>query len=140
MKKIILFFGIFTFVFLPGKAQDDVGGNAQGGKIQALEIAYLTKQLDLTPDEAEKFWPVFNKYREEVKGVLTDKNIKDDLDRQQRVLDIRKKYRNDFSRILNPERAQKVYGSEDRFRNLLKREWMQRLREKQDMKPLRKDR
>src|SRR5687767_237626 len=26
-------------------------------KIRAAEIAYLSKQLDLTPEEAQKFWP-----------------------------------------------------------------------------------
>jgi len=140
MKKIFIIFGIVSFASLFGRAQDEVGTGVQGEKLKALEIAYITKQLNLTPEEAEKFWPVFNKYREEVKGVLTDKSISDDLERQQRVLDIRKKYRADFARILNPERAQQVYGSEDRFRNMLKREWLQRLRERQEAKPPRNNR
>ncbi|PQJ32255.1 hypothetical protein BST92_10100 [Nonlabens arenilitoris] len=33
-------------------------------KIEALAVAYITEQLELTPDEAGKFWPVFNKLRE----------------------------------------------------------------------------
>ena len=31
-------------------------------KIKALYIAYISQQLSLTPAEAEKFWPVFNKF------------------------------------------------------------------------------
>ncbi len=138
MKKLFLILGFCIFAFLPGRSQDDISVGNQGEKIKALEIAYITKQLNLSSEEAEKFWPVFNKYRMEVKNVLTDKNIHDDLERQQKVLDIRKKYRTEFARILNPERAQEVYGSEDRFRNLLKREWMQRLKERQELRPLRK--
>lgn len=33
-------------------------------KIKALKTAYITEQLALTPSEAEKFWPVYNKFDE----------------------------------------------------------------------------
>ncbi|MGB0787909.1 MAG: sensor of ECF-type sigma factor [Marinirhabdus sp.] len=36
---------------------------AQNGhyeKIKALKTAYITEQLGLTPQEAEKFWPIYN--------------------------------------------------------------------------------
>jgi len=39
---------------------------AQNGKklerIKALRIAYISNKLNLTADEAEKFWPVFNTF------------------------------------------------------------------------------
>lgn len=31
-------------------------------KIQSLKVAYFTKELDLTTQEAEKFWPIYNKH------------------------------------------------------------------------------
>ena len=34
-------------------------------KIKTLKIAYITEELDLTVDEAQKFWPIYNKYDEE---------------------------------------------------------------------------
>ena len=34
-------------------------------KIKALKIAYITEQLDLTKAEAEKFWPIYNKFEED---------------------------------------------------------------------------
>lgn len=33
-------------------------------KLKAFKTAYLTEQLDLTKNEAEKFWPVYNVYEE----------------------------------------------------------------------------
>ncbi len=33
-------------------------------KIKALKVAYITEQLELTPTEAQKFWPVYNDYQE----------------------------------------------------------------------------
>lgn len=35
-------------------------------KIKALKVAYLTEQLELTADEAQKFWPVYNKHEEKL--------------------------------------------------------------------------
>ena len=31
-------------------------------KIQSLKVAYFTKELNLSQDEAEKFWPIYNKH------------------------------------------------------------------------------
>lgn len=31
-------------------------------KIKALKTAYITEKLSLTSNEAEKFWPIYNKY------------------------------------------------------------------------------
>ena len=31
-------------------------------QIKALKVAFLTTELDLTPNEAEKFWPIYNTY------------------------------------------------------------------------------
>jgi Spy/CpxP family protein refolding chaperone len=33
-------------------------------KIKALKVAYITEQLDLSADEAQKFWPIYNSYDE----------------------------------------------------------------------------
>ncbi len=31
-------------------------------KIKALKVAFITERLELTPDEAQTFWPVYNVY------------------------------------------------------------------------------
>lgn len=45
-------------------------GYAQQGekvkKLKALKTTYITNELELTPQEAEKFWPIYNKYEKEV--------------------------------------------------------------------------
>lgn len=38
-------------------------------KIRAYKIAYLTEQLDLTENEAVKFWPVYNAYDKRVQEI-----------------------------------------------------------------------
>jgi hypothetical protein len=39
-------------------------------KIKALKAAYITDQLDLTADEAEKFWPIYNDYEQKKSALL----------------------------------------------------------------------
>lgn len=59
MKKIIIFIYISTFFTLSSYSQINKENRK---KIRALKIAYITEQLNLNTDEAEKFWPVYNSF------------------------------------------------------------------------------
>jgi hypothetical protein len=41
-------------------------------RIEAQRVAYITQQLDLTPDEAAKFWPIYNEYKDALKDMRDD--------------------------------------------------------------------
>lgn len=107
----------------------------QKNRLQALSAAYLTKAIQLTPEEAEKFWPVYHKYTAEVRKTAIDSTKKDVLEKQQEVLNIRKKYQKDFQKILSPERTQKLYKAEMEFRNMVRKELYNR---RKDIDPKRK--
>ncbi len=38
-------------------------------KIKAQKIAFFTQELNLTSDEAAKFWPVYNSFADEIKNI-----------------------------------------------------------------------
>jgi len=58
MKKITtLLLLVFTLVSF---AQSDRGKMRE--KIKAEKIAFITQELELTADEAEKFWPIYNTF------------------------------------------------------------------------------
>jgi len=38
-------------------------------RIRALKVAFITDKLKLTPEESEKFWPVYNQYEAEQKRI-----------------------------------------------------------------------
>src|SRR4030043_2082544 len=38
--------------------------NPNQERLNAYKIAFFTKRLNLTPGEAEKFWPVYNEFQE----------------------------------------------------------------------------
>jgi len=126
MKKIILIIAL-SLPFLVS-AQDN---SQRDNKLQSLEIAYLTKELNLSPEEAQKFWPVYNKYSAEMKETLRNKaNDPDVLDKQQKLLDIRKKYRSEFLKVLSPDRVNQVFTSEVKFREMVRRELQDRQAQK----------
>ena len=126
MKKIILIL-FLTFPMLV-IAQPGPGGGPgpRDGRLKSLEIAYLTRELNITPAEAEKFWPVYNKYQEEMRAAMTNSKEEDILERQQQMLNIRKKYKNDFSKILTPERTNKLFEAEGKFREMVRKELQER--------------
>lgn len=50
---VVLFITLITFGQDPGDRLE---------RIKALRVAYISEKLDLTPEEAQRFWPVFNKF------------------------------------------------------------------------------
>jgi len=52
-------------------------------KLQAARIAFITTRLDLTPDQAEKFWPIFNQYSEMRDTLLKEMSALSDTREQQ---------------------------------------------------------
>src|SRR5690554_6683127 len=38
-------------------------------KMEAQKVAYLTREMELTPEEAKSFWPVYNTYRSELESI-----------------------------------------------------------------------
>ncbi len=116
MKKYLLL--IFTLCsFLMVNAQKK-GGAGDDEKIQALKIAFITQKLELTSVEAQKFWPVYNQYDGEVKNLRRNNNG-DVIERDEKLLNIRKKYKVEFEKILGAERTNKLYSVEGEFRNVL---------------------
>ena len=101
--------------------------------IQALKVAFITKDLYLTSEEAQKFWPVYNAYTEELKKIKNDtKN--DVLMGEEKSLTVKKKYNIEFKKILaSNERANKVFLADRDFANFIKKE----LQERQRMRALR---
>lgn len=55
--KIPLLLLLFLAQSFIAKAQ-----NTENESIRALKVVFITEQLDLSPKEAEKFWPLYNMY------------------------------------------------------------------------------
>ena len=130
MKKIYTI--LLSMMFFHGAmAQDDQHGL---GRLEAYKIAYLTKKLNLSPQEAQQFWPIYNKYQQEIKSARADlkTNRPDEIQLEERMLNIRKKYNSEFSKALNPEKVNTLYKSEKEFGHMVQKELIERRQQKTD--------
>ena len=136
MKKIFLL--IISFVLICGlaKAQQvqPYYPVQREQNIEALKVAFISRELNLSPEEAERFWPVYNQYSNELKAAF--RNNSNIIDRDERVLNIRKYYNGQFIRIIGPERTNTMFDAEARFRQLL----IRTIRRQQRMPPPRPNR
>jgi hypothetical protein len=121
MKKLLLLYGIIFTLCLSGFSQN-------GEKIQALKIAYLTRQMNLTPGEAERFWPVYNQYTEEIRQTRINAigNKEDEIVTEEKIVNIRKKYNSEFARALPPEKVNLFFRAEREFGASVQKEIIQR--------------
>ncbi|RNL51018.1 hypothetical protein [Pedobacter jejuensis] len=117
----------------------------KGEEIESLKIAFFTKKLELSPDEAKVFWPIYNNMQEEQNAIrkerfqkmisfrktteidnLSDAQIQSlitsEFDFRQRDLNIEKKYYNKFKAVLPIKIIGKFYRAQEAFkRELLNR-------------------
>jgi len=124
MKKFILILSVLLGSLSTAFAQDQPDG--ERGK--ALYVAYVTQQLKLTPEEAQKFWPLHTQFEAELKGVNKDLP---ELTKQQARLDIKKKYQEGFSKIVGAGRCEHFYRLGDEFRRKL----LEKRAQKQENRP-----
>ena len=55
---------LIVFISMNAIAQDGSFIRKKREQIKSLKVAFITDELALTPDEAAKFWPLFNAYEE----------------------------------------------------------------------------
>ena len=106
MKKFIYIISA-CFLGLTIQAQDIEEGQPQDAsvkdKIKAARIGLITQRLNLTPDQAQKFWPLYNEFdlkRADVRKPYRDaqKNLNQnnpDPTQQQALLDLGMKVKQD---------------------------------------------
>jgi hypothetical protein len=107
-------------------------------KIKAAHAAYITEHLGLTPEEAEKFWPVYREYAEKRQGLRQqfraakksgqdEKTLLDlDLKIKQQELDLEKDYSGRFQKIITPQKLMNLRQAEGDFKRLILRQIQQR--------------
>lgn len=59
MKKVFTLLFVFGYLTMMAQANDRLE------RIKAFKVAFITEKLDLTPKEAQGFWPIYNKYSDD---------------------------------------------------------------------------
>jgi hypothetical protein len=126
MKKIVFILSLLFLhnYFCVAQTQLDTGRN----KIEGIKKTYMNKELNLTSEEGQKFWPIYNNYFKEIRQARKS-YPNDEVAFEEKVVEIRKKYKDNFKSLLNSdERANRVYVAEKNLRDLLKKELQNRQR------------
>jgi hypothetical protein len=122
MKKIFTLMMLIALT-LTGDvyAQDQLDPKEQE-KIQSLEIAFISRKLNLTTEEAQRFWPIYNEYKRDVRQVMIaqkNNSNRDVVDDEQKIIDVRKKYKDRFVGVIGQPRMNKFFQAEREFRGVL---------------------
>lgn len=138
MRTTVLFLLTWLVAFATATGQPQPDKNRE--RIKALKVAYITEQLNLKADQAEKFWPVYNKFENEkrqVRKVYIDKFknenptgtpqaarefIDANLEYQEQELDLKKKYKDQLLKTITAEQLAKLYQAEKGFKQMLLKE------------------
>jgi Spy/CpxP family protein refolding chaperone len=129
MKKLslmLLFFGFSILAF--GQRS---GQQYDQEKLESARVAFITNRLDLKPAQAEKFWPIYNQYREERMKMMEEmssmnrdagKELDDDralaiiaqrFEIQEKMLEKEKQFMKAIQQVISPSQAVKL-GSVNR--------------------------
>jgi Spy/CpxP family protein refolding chaperone len=146
MKNKVLYLIIWSSLLLSisSMAQRGPGGpppsEEKKERIEAMKIGFLTEQLNLTPDEAKVFWPVYDQYQgeleklrkerrknmmnaherlEEMSDAEIEKAVDGEIVFRQAELDIIKKYHPQFKKVLPIRKVGRLYRAEEEFKREL---------------------
>jgi len=110
---------------------------------KAYKIAYITQQLDLSPTEAEKFWPIYNEFGKEfyelkvirtrdlkrkikeIGGIdsLNEKEAKEYistlLNMEEEMVELKMKFYDRLKNVLSPNKILMLYTAENEFNRKL---------------------
>lgn len=141
--KRILFICLIAGLTLLAKAQN-------GERLETMKIGFITERLNLTPEEAKVFWPVYNKFTDELKKLrqttkgkiteeMADMTNMSDADAEKVLNDmvsfkvseaeLMKKYAQEFKKVLPIKKVVLLFKAENDFKRELLKKLTQRKRD-----------
>lgn len=94
-------------------------------KLESAKVAFITQRLDLSPEQAEKFWPAYNQHSKKKRSLMKeiDRLVKEDeeitderaaavierkFEIQQQILDSEKAFMKHIVKVISPVQAIKL--------------------------------
>jgi hypothetical protein len=122
-------------------------GQQRFRELESQRIAFITKEVSLTPAEAQLFWPVYNEYNEKRAGMMQkhrqERNATENLDgksdseilkiaemdiaHMEEMTALRRQFHDKFLEVLPPIKVVKLYEAERNFNRELYRQNRQRI-------------
>ncbi|MBC5992553.1 hypothetical protein H8S84_06870 [Pontibacter sp. SD6] len=118
-------------------ASTSVQAQERNENVEAAKVAYITDKIELTADQAQKFWPIYNEYEtkrrelmrnyrsgyrrnlEEMSEQEAKARIDEMFDTRERELALEKEYAARYQRVISTKQLIKLYRAERDFTKLL---------------------
>ncbi|MAE87102.1 MAG: hypothetical protein CMB80_30495 [Flammeovirgaceae bacterium] len=144
MKKLYLLILFLTLAYVTTFAQSDAME-----KLEAAKIALITERLELTPDQAEKFWPIYRQFAEEQKSLRSEfqtlkrgydpskateeqnkQMLEEGMKIRERQLNLEKTYAQRMQEVITTRQLMSLRKAEDDFKEML----IKRIKEQQQQR------
>ncbi|MET4105229.1 hypothetical protein [Hymenobacter sp. UYP22] len=140
LRSLLLFCLLAALPLAEARAQGGLRRQERLSQLENARIAYLTEKIALTPDQAQKFWPLYNEFTAKRRDLsrrlrqlrpvttdgLSDQQVKESLNqsfvlRQQEIM-LEKDYFERFQRVISVRQVGQLALAERQFtREVLKR-------------------
>lgn len=146
MKRLILFVAAWGVVLTTAYGQNKPGLQ----RIKNAKIALITNRLNLSTEQSQQFWPVYNEFEAKKQDVrvsfrrlnsetsnltASDEQILSDLKElmslRQKEVDLDKEYMSRFLKVLNVRQLAELYKTEQQFTRML----LEKLNRREERKP-----
>jgi hypothetical protein len=132
MRSSIKYILVMVWVMFAAKLSYAQPGKAD--KVEALKVSFITEKINLTTQEAQSFWPLYNEYNDKIKFARksfrqqyanvnefkTDKEADDylaaELKLRQAEVDLQKEYFDKFKKILGAKKTGLLRRAEEEFK------------------------
>ncbi len=147
MKRVVIIIVALAVSFSGWAQTPTPNGNAKS-KLEAARIAMITERLNLSPAQAQKFWPLYNQFAQERRGLqhqalqarkgldmqnLTEEQSKTLIKAHQKFkqdkLDLENKYATRMNDVISARQIVALRKAEDDFRKMILNRLEQRKRQ-----------
>jgi hypothetical protein len=108
-------------------------------RIENIKVRFLKQQLNLTPEQSQKFFPLYHEYQMELFNMIKLKRLNNtnaqangtdqinkDMYYDSQIISIKMRFKDAFLKILPPEKVSELYKSEREFNDELVRSLSER--------------
>ena len=141
MMTALLLAGVSATFGQDGSRKENM--KAKKEKIKAMKIAYITEKLELSTEESEKFWPVYNKHEDQRRALkksakekhdpatpMTEEKANEMINQsiimKQKELDLYKTYVSELKGVLPSTKILKLHRAEREFKRVLLKKMKER--------------
>lgn len=141
LRQVAALLALVLLLLVPAAHAQTQGFMQQNSdRIESMRVAFITRYVNLTPEESQKFWPVYNEYLRETDAAnrdqlllkaearikanqMTDAEIEGILNQmiemEKKDVAIQEKYLEKFKQILPIRKVALLYPAEREFRREL---------------------